>query len=195
MHGVNDRADAFFDKAGNWREELAALRAILLDSALTEDFKWRSPVYTFQGGNVAILWGFKGYAALGFFKGVLLKDTKGILVPPGQNSRSVRLVKVTGLAEIAGMKAILKDCIRAAIAVEKAGLKVDFPKNDLEYPVELTARLEQDAELKAAFAALTPGRKRGYVLHFLQPRQSTTRVSRIDRCVPRILEGKGINER
>lgn len=195
MSETNAKVEAFFSDAKTWRKELEALRAILLESPLSEDFKWRSPCYTFQGGNVATLWGFKQDCALSFFKGVLLKDPKGILVAPGENSRSVRMVRFTGVAEIADKQPVLKDYIREAIAVEKAGLKVEFRKDDLDRPQELVERLDADPALKAAFEALTPGRQRGYILHFSQPKQSKTRVSRIEKYAPRILAGKGLHDR
>lgn len=195
MHDVNPKVAAFFSEAKQWREELEALRAILLDCPVTEEFKWRAPCYTFQNGNVATVWGLKNNCALSFFKGVLLKDPEGLLVAPGANSRSVRLIKFSGVAEIAEKEAVLKRYIHEAIDVEKAGLKVDFRNDDLVYPEELTDRLERDPALKAAFEALTPGRQRGYTLHFSQPKQSKTRVSRIEKCVARILEGKGLHDR
>lgn len=195
MSETNAKVEAFFSQAKTWRQELEALRAILLECPLSEDFKWRSPCYTFQGGNVATLWGFKEDCALSFFKGVLLKDPEGILVAPGENSRSVRMVRFTGVAEIADKQPVLKDYIREAIAVEKAGLKVEFRKDDLDRPQELVERLDADPALKAAFEALTPGRQRGYLLHFSQPKQSKTRVSRIAKAAPRILDGKGLHDR
>lgn len=195
MSDVNPKVDAFFANAKAWREELQALRAILRDCPVSEDFKWRSPCYTFQGGNVAALWGLKECCAIAFFKGVLLTDPAGILTAPGENSRSMRTIRFTDAAEIAGMEATLKDYIHRAVEVEKAGLKVDFPKDDLDHPEELTDRLEADPELKAAFDALTPGRRRGYVLHFSQPKQSRTRVSRVEKSAPRILEGRGLHDR
>lgn len=195
MGKTDPKVEAFFARASEWQEELLALRAILLDCPVSEEFKWRSPCYTFQGGNVATLWGLKEYCALSFFKGVLLKDEKEILVAPGENSRSMRLVKFTSVSDIAEMDAILKDYIHEAVEVEKSGLKVDFRKDDLVFPEELTAKLEEAPDLKAAFEALTPGRQRGYVLHFSQPKQSKTRISRIEKCVPRILEGKGLHDR
>lgn len=195
MNDVNARVEAFYSNAKKWREELAALRTILLGCPVTEGFKWRSPCYTFQGGNVATVWGFKENAALSFFKGVLLKDAAGILVAPGENSRSVRLVKFTSVPEIVGMEAVLKDYIHEAIEIEKAGLKVDFPKDDLVFPEELIGKLDEDPVLKAAFEALTPGRQRGYALHFSRPKQSKTRLSRIEKCTPRILDGKGLHDR
>ncbi|SPH23480.1 hypothetical protein DEA8626_02543 [Defluviimonas aquaemixtae] len=195
MTETNPKVEAFFANAKTWREELLALRAILLDCPVSEEFKWRSPCYTYDGGNVATLWGMKDHCVLSFFKGVLLKDPHGILVAPGKNSRSVRLARLTSVPEIAGMQDILKDYIREAVDVEKAGLKVDFPKDDLEYPDELTRTLRENPEFRSAFEALTPGRQRGYVLHFARPKQSATRSSRIDRCLPRILDGKGMHDR
>jgi uncharacterized protein YdeI (YjbR/CyaY-like superfamily) len=195
MSEANPKIEAFFSKAKTWREELAALRAILLDCPVTEAFKWRSPCYTFQGGNIATIWGFKEDCALSFFKGVLLKDATCILVAPGENSRSVRMIRFTSAAQIDSLKGTLKAYIHEAIEVEKAGLKVEFRKDDLDYPVELADKLADDPELKAAFENLTPGRRRGYILHFSQPKQSKTRVSRIEKCAPRILEGKGMHDR
>jgi len=192
---VNAKAEAFFARDGRWRDELQALRAILLACPLTEDFKWRSPVYTAHGGNVATVWGLKDNAALSLFKGVLLKDSENILVAPGENSRSVRMVKFTGLAEIAAMEAVLKDYIREAVENEKAGRKVDFPKDDLDYPEELADRLDGDPDFRTAFEALTPGRQRGWVLHFSGAKQSATRASRIEKAAPRILAGKGMHDR
>jgi uncharacterized protein YdeI (YjbR/CyaY-like superfamily) len=195
MSETNPKVEAFFAKAKTWRKELEALRAILRASPVTEEFKWRSPCYTFEGGNIASVWGLKDACVLSFFKGVLLKDAKRILVAPGENSRSVRMARFTSVAEITKKKTILKDYIREAIEIEKAGLKVDFPKDDLVYPAELVARLDEDPGLKTAFEALTPGRQRGYVLYFSQPKQSKTRVSRIEKHAPRILDGKGMHDR
>ena len=195
MHEPDPRIEVFFARQKTWRDELLALRKILLGSGLAEEFKWRSPVYTAHGGNVAIIWGFKDYCGLGFFKGVLLKDPERILVAQGENSRSVRIVKFTGLADIAAKETILKDYVREAVEMERAGLKVDLPKDDLDYPAELVDRIDGDPGFRAAFEALTPGRQRGYVLHFSQPKQSATRVSRIDKAAPRILAGKGIHDR
>ena len=192
---MNAKVEIFYARDGRWRDELAALRAILLACPLTEDFKWRSPVYTAHGGNVATVWGLKDNAALSFFKGVLLRDPEGILLAPGENSRSVRMVKFTGLAEIAAMEAVLKDYIREAVENEKAGRKVDFPKDDLDYPEELVDRLDGDPDFRTAFEALTPGRQRGWVLHFSGAKQSATRASRIEKAAPRILAGRGMHDR
>lgn len=195
MSDANAKAEAFFAGAQTWRDELRALRDILRDCPVTEDFKWRSPCYTYQNGNVATVWGLKDACALSFFKGVLLKDPEGILTAPGENSRSVRMVKFTALSQITAREAVLKDYILEAVELEKAGLKVDLPKDDLSYPEELVDRLENDPAFKAAFEALTPGRRRGYVLTFAGAKQSATRHARIDKHAPRILAGKGLHDR
>lgn len=195
MPRTHPEVDALFAGLTDWRDELVALRAILLESPLTEEFKWRSPVYTWEGHNVAILWGFKDRATLGFFKGVLLADPEGILVAPGPHSRSSRGIDFTGAAGIERLRPVLRDYIAEAIRNEREGRKVAFPKDDLPYPDELVDRLDADPEFRAAFEALTPGRRRGWVLHFSQARHSATRVARIDRAAPRILAGKGMQDR
>jgi uncharacterized protein YdeI (YjbR/CyaY-like superfamily) len=195
MTEPNPRVEAFFAEAKQWRDELAALRAILLRCPVTEEFKWRSPCYTYQGGNVATVWGLKDACTLSFFKGVLLKDPAGILVAPGENSRSVRVAKFTSLADIVDATATLRNYVDEAVEVERAGLKVELQNDDLELPAELTDRLDADPALKAAFEALTPGRRRGYALYFSQPKQSRTRTTRIDKSAARILGGKGLHDR
>ncbi len=195
MDDTNLKAEAFFSAAEEWREEVRSLRAILLDSPLAEDFKWRSPCYTLQGRNVAAIWSLRDYCALAFFKGVLFRDPENILVAPGSNSRSMRLIKFTTVPEIDQSKDLLRDYINRGIEVEKSDLKVDFKKDDLPLPEELVRKLEDDRSLKVALNALTPGRQRGYILHFTQPKQSKTRISRIEKCVPRIMAGKGMHDR
>ena len=171
------------------------LREILLDCQLTEALKWRVPCYTFQNNNIALLGGFKEYCTLSFFKGVLLADTNNILVSPGENSQSVRLIKFTDTKEIMELKPVLKAYIHEAIEVEKAGLKVDFKqKNQLDLVIELQHAMGKDPALKTAFEALTPGRQRAYNLYFSAPKQAKTRTSRIEKYVPKILEGKGFND-
>lgn len=195
MSDASPKVETFYAEATRWRQELAALRAILRDSPLSETFKWRSPCYTFEGGNVATVWGLKAACALSFFKGVLLKDPEQILVAPGENSRSVRLAKFTCLPDIVALEDVLKAYVREAIELERAGRKVAFAKDDLPAPPELRDRMAGDPAFKAAFEALTPGRRRGYLLHFSQARQSATRAARIEKCLPRILDGKGLHDR
>lgn len=189
------RLDAFFSHLTDWRAELLALRAILQDSGLTETFKWSSPVYTAQGGNVAIIWGFKDRAAIGFFKGVLMADPEGMLEAPGDNSRSSRVINFTDLDQIRAATPMLRAYIAEAARIEEQGLKVDLPKDDLDYPEELVNRLDGDAEVREAFEGLTPGRRRSWVLHFGTAKQAATRAARIDKAAPKILQGKGFNNR
>ena len=195
MTPPDPRIAAFFADAPLWPVELARLRGLLLSCDLVEDWKWSSPVYTLDGGNVAIVWGFKDRATLGFFKGVLLPDPEGILVPPGDNSRSSRVVNFTSLAQIDAMQAVLCRYIAAAIAVERSGQKVDLPKDDLAPPPELMEALDADPGLAAAYHALTPGRRRSWILHISQAKQPETRRSRIAKARPAILSGKGLQDR
>lgn len=192
MTGPIPRFETYFAKDRPWAEEFRALRAILLECGLEEELKWRQPCYTFTGANVVILSGFKAFCALGFFKGVLMPDPAGILVPPGPNSKGSRILKFTGVDEIAGREALLKSYVRAAIAVETSGAKVDFSANkDVTRPAELEAALEKDEALRKAFNALTPGRQRGWILQFEGAKQSATRAGRIAKAAPAILRGLG----
>lgn len=189
------RAGIWFDKLTRWQDELHALREIVLGCEVDEAFKWRGPVYCAHGSNVAILWGFKTHCALGFFKGVLLDDPAGLLVAPGENSRSARMITFDSLEQIGRLQPAIKDYIGQAVANAKAGLKVDLPKDDLNLPEELVARLEGSPDLREAWEALTPGRRRGYVLQISGAKQSKTREARIDKWTPRILDGKGMHDR
>lgn len=195
MDDAQGTIDDFFEKADRWPAELAALRTILRDCGLVEVWKWSSPVYTLDGGNVAILWGFKDNATLGFFKGVLLQDKDKLLVAPGENSRSSRIFKFTSLEQIDAIKDTIRAYVLEAMELEKSGARVDLPKDDIVYPDELVARLNDDPELSEAFQALTPGRRRGYALYFAQPKQSVTRVGRIEKLRDKILAGKGLQDR
>jgi uncharacterized protein YdeI (YjbR/CyaY-like superfamily) len=190
---TNSNVDAFIANAKNWRQELKQLRPILLDSELTEDFKWSQPCYTFQGKNVVVLGLLKDSCAFAFFKGALLKDVHGVLTRPGQHSQSTRWIKFTSVREIAELKSILKAYIREAIQIEKAGLKVKLKKtSDLKVPEEFQLMLDEFPNFKAAFDALTPGRQRAYIYHFSAPKQSKTRQARVQKFMPHILKGKGL---
>lgn len=170
------------------------LRGILLACGLDEELKWGKPCFMHAGRNLAIIQPFKEHCALMFFKGVLLTDTHGLLRSQGENSQSAMRLEYSSEAAI--KKTVLQSYVKQAIAVEKAGLKVDFKaKRELELPEELTLILQKDRKLKAAFQALTPGRQRGYVLHFSGAKQSKTRTARIEKCKPNILAGKGMNDR
>jgi uncharacterized protein YdeI (YjbR/CyaY-like superfamily) len=190
---ANPKVDAFIGNAKKWQEELKKLRAILLDSELTEEFKWSQPCYTFQGKNVVVVGGLKESCALAFFKGVLLKDVHGVLTRPGQHSQSTRWFKFASVREIAEMKSVVKAYIREAIKVEKAGLKVKLKKtSDLKFPEELQIMLDEFPDFRTAFEALTPGRQRAYIYHFSAPKQTKTRESRVRKYMPHILKGKGL---
>jgi uncharacterized protein YdeI (YjbR/CyaY-like superfamily) len=172
------------------------LRMILLGCQLTEELKWSKPCYTFQTGNIVIILPLKESCSLLFCKGSLLKDAHDILVRPGENSQAARQIRFTSLREIMEMEPILKAYIHQAIEVEKAGLEVTYKKiTDFILPEELRKKLDAIPALKAAFAALTPGRQRGYILYFSAPKQSKTRESRVQKCIPKILNGKGLNDR
>ncbi|WP_442511118.1 DUF1801 domain-containing protein [Novipirellula sp. SH528] len=187
--------DEYIRKNKKWQEELQALRTIVLDCQLTEEVKWRVPCYTFQGKNVLLVSSLKEYCALSFVKGALLKDTDNILCQPGENTRAARLIRFTNVGEIVDLEPVLKSYVHEAIELEKAGVKVDFQENRaLEIPGELQAKFDERPAFKTALDALTPGRQRGYVLHFSSAKQSKTRVSRIESCVQKILDGKGIND-
>jgi uncharacterized protein YdeI (YjbR/CyaY-like superfamily) len=186
--------DGFLSRAKSWKAEMQKLRTILLDCGLDEALKWGKPCYSFEGSNVAIIQPFKAHCSLMFFKGALLKDTHKRLRSQGENTQSALRLEFTSESEITA--ALVKPYVKQAIAVEEAGLKVDFKaKRELELPEELTAILKKDRRLAKAFDALTPGRQRAYVLQFAGAKQTQTRTARIEKCVPRILAGLGINDR
>ena len=191
----NPRVDAFIGSVKRWQAELKALRAILRQSGLVEDIKWGKPCYTLNGANVAILYEFKDCAAVGFLKGSLLRDEKRLLVAPGENSQAMRMFKCANVDEIRQAEAELRARIADAIRVEEAGLAVAFEKPaEQPLPDELLARFEELPALRVAFEHLTPGRQRAYLLHFNGAKQSKTRAERVERCIPQILEGKGLND-
>ena len=182
-------------KVNFWRDELLLLRTILLDCGLVEELKWSMPCYTYKGTNVLILAAFNDFCSINFFKGVLLQDEQNVLELAGENSQSAKLFKFTSVSQVREMEAVLKAYVFEAIEVEKAGLKVAFKKpSELELPAELEQYFAEFPAVKVAFEALTPGRQRGYAIHFSQPKQSKTRTSRIEKCVPKILEGKGMHD-
>ena len=195
MNTMNPKVDFFFNKATKWQEEFEKLRSIVLDCGLTEELKWGVPCYTFQKKNIVLIHGFKEYCALLFFKGALLKDTNGILIQQTENVQAGRQIRFTHVREIAEMALLLKAYIFEAIEVEKAGLKVDFKKaTEYKIPQEFQNKLDDIPALKTAFKALTPGRQRAYIFYFAQPKQSKTRESRIEKCIPQILNERGLND-
>jgi uncharacterized protein YdeI (YjbR/CyaY-like superfamily) len=194
MSKMNPKVDAFLKNAEKWREETEKLRTISLRCGLTEELKWGKPCYTFQEGNVVIIQGFKEYFAVLFCKGALLKDAKGLLVRPGENTQAARQMRFTNVREIAENESILKAYIQEAIEAEKNGLEVKFKKNPEPIPEELQSKLDENRALKTAFFALTPGRQRAYILFFSRAKQSRTRESRIEKYRRQILHGKGLND-
>ena len=194
MNKTNPKVDGYLRKSKKWQQELQALRTIILDSPLTEEVKWGHPCYTFQKSNIVLIHGFKEYCALLFFKGALLKDAKGILVQQTKNVQAGRQIRFNNVREIVKMEIVLKAYINEAVEVEKAGLKVKFKRNPEPVPEEFQKKLDEIPALKTAFAALTPGRQRGYLLYFSGAKQSKTRESRIEKCMPQILNGKGLDD-
>jgi uncharacterized protein YdeI (YjbR/CyaY-like superfamily) len=192
---MNPKVDAYLKRQKRWRAEMEKLREIFLASGLTEDLKWGHPCYTLDGKNVALIHGFKEYCAILFHKGSLLKDPKHVLVQQTQNVQAARQIRFTSVRDVTKLEKTIAAYVREATEIERAGLKVPFKKTeDFELPEELESRLAKNAKLKAAFAALTPGRQRAYIFHFSQPKQSKTRAARVDKHVPRILEGLGLDD-
>ncbi|MGE5440717.1 MAG: YdeI/OmpD-associated family protein [Bacteroidota bacterium] len=192
---MNHKVDAFLSREQKWQKEFEKLRSIVFDSGLTEDFKWGVPCYTFQNRNVVLIHGFKEYCALLFFKGALLSDPNGILIRQTENVQSSRQVRFTSLKEIKELEPVLKSYVYEAIEVEKAGLEVE-PKQTKEYqvPEEFQDKLNEMPRLKTAFEQLTPGRQRAYLLYFSSPKQSKTWLGRVEKSIPQILSGKGLND-
>jgi uncharacterized protein YdeI (YjbR/CyaY-like superfamily) len=192
---INPTVDFYFSKAKKWQEEINKLRMIVLDCGLDEELKWGCPCYTFQKSNIVLIHVFKEYCALLFFKGSLLNDANGILIQQTENVQAARQVRFTNVREIVKMEKVLKAYIYEAIEVEKAGLKVNLKKTtEYAIPGEFQNKLNKNAALKTAFKALTPGRQRAYLLYFSAPKQSKTRESRIEKSIPQILNGKGLND-
>ncbi|SFW73661.1 YdeI/OmpD-associated family protein [Chitinophaga sancti] len=177
-----------------WEKETEKLRKIVLDCGLNEETKWGKPCFDYEGRNIVIIQGFKDYCALLFFKGALLADPDAILVKTGENTQVGRQARFNSVKEITQVATSLKACIFEAIAVEKAGLKVDTKKTPVLIPEELEVYFEQQPKLKKAFEGLTPGRQKAYVFFFSGARQAKTRMARIEKYIPRILAGKGMND-
>lgn len=182
-------------KVHNWDAELAMLREIILECELNEELKWGVPVYTFEKNNIVILSALKESCLISFPKGALLKDADKILTKPGENTQAGRVIRFTDIQQILEKKDIIKTYIYEAIEIEKSGLKVELKQtSDYKLPDELEEKFVENPSFQTAFFALTPGRQRGYILHFSQPKQSTTRTARIERCLPQIMIGKGLND-
>lgn len=182
-------------KIKNWRSSLDFLRNLILNCGLKEDFKWMHPCYTYNNKNIVLMHVFNEYCALLFPKGVLLVDKSSILVQQTENTQSARQMRFKSIDDIVAQESIIKDYILEAIELEKLGKKVHLKSTaDFEIPVELENKFGELPAFKNAFYSLTPGRQRGYLLHFAQPKQSTTRTLRIEKQLDNIIKGKGLNE-
>lgn len=191
----NPKVDSFFNKPRQWGEEFHKLRAIILSCPVNEELKWGWPCYSSEGKNIVLMHGFKEYCALLFFKGVLMKDPKKILIQQTEHVQGPRQVRFTNAKEIAKMAPVLKAYVKNAIEVEKSGVKVKLKTiSEYKVPEEFQRKLDGNAALKKAYEALTPGRRRNYLFYFSQAKQAQTCEARIEKCVPRILKGKGLNE-
>ncbi len=191
----NPKVDWFFNKDTQWRQAYAGLREIVLERGLAEELKWGVPCYTLDGHNVVLIHGFKEYCALLFFKGVLMKDFNAILVQQTANVQAARQLRFTSAEQVEQMRHVVAAYVGDAIAVEKSGQEVEFKKTDeFSMPLEFQIQLDEMPELKTAFEALTPGRQRGYLLHFSSAKQARTREARVEKCIPKILEGKGLDD-
>ncbi|NOS86272.1 MAG: hypothetical protein HOP31_14115 [Ignavibacteria bacterium] len=193
---TNPKVDWYFSKSRKWQEEINILRDVILSSGLNEELKWGCPCYTLDDRNIVLIHVFKEYCAVLFFKGALLKDQENILVQQTKNVQSGRQMRFISLAEVKELKPVLKAYISEAVTAEKAGLKVEFKKTaEYDIPEEFQIRLDEDAALKKAFYALTPGRQRGYLLYFSAAKQSKTREARVEKYVNHILKGKGMDDK
>jgi uncharacterized protein YdeI (YjbR/CyaY-like superfamily) len=192
---MNPKVDWFFDKATKWQKEYEKLRTIVLGCDLKEELKWGQPCYTYEKSNIVLIHGFRDYCALLFFKGALLKDKKKILVQQTENVQAARQLRFTSVQEISKLEKTIKSYIYEAVEVEESGLKVELKKtNEFTMPEEFKIKLNKSRALKNAFEALTPGRQRGYLLHFSSAKQAKTREARVEKYIPKILEGKGLED-
>lgn len=192
---MNPKVDFFFNKTGQWQTEFEKLRTIALKTELTEDLKWGCPCYTYEGKNIFLIHGFKEYCALLFFKGALMKDPENILIRQTENIQATRQIRFTKLQQIIDLENVLSNYIFEAVEIEESGAKVEMKKtHEFNIPEEFAQKLNENPELKKAFETLTPGRQRAYLLYFSSAKQSKTRISRIEKYIPEILNGKGLND-
>ncbi|MBF9236306.1 YdeI/OmpD-associated family protein [Hymenobacter sp. BT683] len=195
MNSTNPAVYFYFSKNKQWLEELEKLRTFVLDCGLSEELKWGVPCYTLQQKNVCLLHVFKEYCALLFVKGALLKDAQGLLVQQTENTQAARQLRFTNVREIVEREVVVKAYVQEAIAIEKSGLKVGFKANtEFAVPAEFRQKLAEMPALKTAFAALTPGRQRAYLICFSAAKQAKTREARVDKWLPQILSGKGLDD-
>lgn len=192
---MNSQVNWFFDKKTKWQDAYQELRDIMLTLDLTEELKWGCPCYTYDKNNIVLIHGFKDYCALLFMKGAIMGDPKHLLVQQTENVQSARQLRFTDLNEIIKQKAVIKSYIKNAIEVEKSGLKIEMKKKtEYKIPVEFQQALNEMNELKTSFYKLTPGRQKGYLLYFASAKQSKTRNERIEKYIPKILDGKGLED-
>lgn len=192
---MNPKVNFFFENAGQWQEEFKKLRAIALSIELTEDVKWGCPCYTYEGKNIFLIHGFKEYCALLFFKGALMKDPDNILIQQSKNVQAARQIRFTEVAQINDLEEVLRSYMFQAVEIEESGAKVEMKKTkEFEMAEEFQEKLDQNPALQEAFKALTPGRQRAYLLHFSSAKQSKTREARIEKCIPQIMDGIGLND-
>lgn len=195
MSEPNAKVDFYFTKAKEWREEIEKLRTIALASGLTEELKWGCPCYALEKSNIVLIHTFKEYCAVLFFKGSLMKDPHGVLIQQTENVQAARQMRFKSMTEVMERAFTLKAYIMEAIEIEKAGLKVEMKKpSEFKMAIEFQTRVDDFPDLKKAFEALTPGRQRAYLLHFSQPKLAKTREDRVEKSMPRILEGKGLDD-
>jgi uncharacterized protein YdeI (YjbR/CyaY-like superfamily) len=195
MQGENPKVNFYFEKAVRWQQEVKRLRVLALETGLDEELKWGHPCYVLGNANVFLIHDFKDYCALLFHKGSLLQDSAGLLVQQTENVQAARQLRFTNLAQIHAQADVIKAYMHEAIAVEQSGLKIELKKTtEFTMPAEFQSALEASSELKTAFEGLTPGRQRGYLLHFAAPKQSATRTARVATSIPQILAGKGLSD-
>ncbi|WP_426278259.1 YdeI/OmpD-associated family protein [Chryseobacterium sp. S-02] len=192
---MNPKVEFFFDKAKQWQKEFEKLRGIALETELVEDLKWGCPCYTYEGKNIFLIHGFKEYCALLFFKGALMKDPENILIQQTENVQSARQIRFTDIQQIVDLEKVLRNYIFEAVEIEESGVKIEMKKTkEFEMPEEFQQKLDENPVLKEAFETLTQGRQRAYLLYFSSAKQSKTRKSRIEKYIPEILNGKGLND-
>ncbi|MBS8226169.1 YdeI/OmpD-associated family protein [Vannielia litorea] len=195
MGSEDRRAGVFYGKLGDWKAEMEAVRAVLLAGPLEETFKWRQACYTWKGTNVCMPGGYGGRVRLSFFRGVLLDDPEGLLVPPGPNSRAARVMEFRSVEEVEAAREAIEAFVAQAVRLVEDGREVDLPPDDFDLPEELEEALAADDALREAWEALTPGRRRGWALHFGGAKRAETRERRIEKARDAIFGGKGMHDR
>ncbi|RLJ32672.1 uncharacterized protein YdeI (YjbR/CyaY-like superfamily) [Chryseobacterium sp. 7] len=192
---MNPKVNFFFNDAKQWKKEFEKLRTIALSTELVEDLKWGCPCYTYEGKNIFLIHGFKEYCALLFFKGALMKDTDHILIQQSKNVQAARQIRFTNVEQINDLEKILQAYMFEAVEIEESGAKVEMKKTkEFEMVEEFQSKLDENPALSEAFKVLTPGRQRAYLLHFSSAKQSKTREARIEKCIPQIMDGIGLND-